>query len=76
MKVRSKLFLAILSEVREGIIEEPFSVADVSHILGTSNTFLWQHSIDKSKSEPAKGTAYFIRVSHGRYRINPRIKVI
>ena len=72
---RSRLFKGILKLVCEKRINDTFRVIDVKSVLKTSKPFLSKHCIDPlDPNKKATGTAYFIRVSRGAYKINPVYK--
>jgi hypothetical protein len=71
----SRIFKCILNKVCKGIVKEPFRVKDVIDCLGTSTPFLSKHSIDLNDvNKKYMGNPYFIRVSRGLYKINPKYK--
>lgn len=66
---RKNLFAKILNAICTNKIEEPFSPADVKHILGPSMGFLNKHKVGNGKT-----TELFEHLSHGKYRINSKIR--
>tara|TARA_R110002049_G_scaffold185921_1_gene354190 strand:+ start:1696 stop:1923 length:228 start_codon:yes stop_codon:yes gene_type:complete len=72
----SRIFKCILNKVCKKIIKEPFSAFDVRDCLGPSKSFLSKHAIDPNNPDKIiYGNCYFIRVSRGRYKINPKYKI-
>ncbi len=71
----SRIFNCILKKVCKKEVKEPFRVKDVVECLGSSTPFLAKHSIDpNNENKIILGNPYFIRVSIGLYKINPKFK--
>ena len=74
-KITSKIFIKIFETIKNQNITEPFDVKNVLFILGPSKSFLSKHSIDpENPNKKIYGNPYFIRVSRGKYIINPDFK--
>lgn len=68
---QKKLYHQIKNGVTAGILKQPFSVKDVNkflnNILLKSSAFLPKHCVDN----PGNYSEMFIRVSRGKYKLNP-----